>query len=98
MLNFSVVYIAVAVAAFQLDGIYIGVTRTRDMRNAAFVSLLVFLCFWWPLTAHYGNTGLWISFIIFVTARAVTLGALYPRMRRSIGRGRENGLSLDTEV
>jgi MATE family multidrug resistance protein len=86
VLPFAVVYIALAVAAFQLDGIFIGVTRTRDMRNAAIASLIVFLGLGWPLTIRYGNTGLWIGFIIYVVARAVTLGSLYPRMRREIGK------------
>ena len=75
----------VAFAAFQLDGIYIGVTRTRDMRNAALVSLAVYMAVGWPLTSHYGNTGLWLAFITFVIARAASLGVLYPRLRRSIG-------------
>jgi len=86
MLPFTALYVLVAFAAFQLDGIYIGVTRTRDMRNAALVSLVIYLGVGWPLTRSYGNTGLWLAFIIFVIARASTLTLLYPRLRREIGR------------
>lgn len=85
-LPFTAVYVLVAFAAFQLDGIYIGVTRTRDMRNAAMASLAVYMAVGWPLTHHYGNAGLWLAFITFVIARAVSLAVLYPRLRRSIGR------------
>jgi MATE family multidrug resistance protein len=83
-LPFASVYILLAFVTFQLDGIYIGVTRTRDMRNAALASLLIFLAVGWPLTKYYGNTGLWLAFISFILARAATLGVLYPRLRRSI--------------
>lgn len=83
-LPFTATYVLVAFAAFQLDGIYIGVTRTRDMRNAALASLAVYMAVGWPLTRQYGNTGLWVAFIAFVIARAVSLAVLYPRLRRSI--------------
>lgn len=85
-LPFTAAYVLIAFAAFQLDGIYIGVTRTRDMRNAALASLAVYMAVGWPLTRHYGNTGLWLAFITFVIARAASLAVLYPRLRRSIGR------------
>jgi len=84
-LPFTAFYVLVAFAAFQLDGIYIGVTRTRDMRNAALVSLVIYLGVGWPLTSFYGNVGLWLAFITFVIIRAATLAVLYPRLRREIG-------------
>jgi MATE family multidrug resistance protein len=85
VLHFAVTYVAAAFAAFQLDGIYIGVTRTRDMRNAALVSLAIFLGVGWPLTNHFGNAGLWLAFNTYVIARAATLAVRYPRLRREIG-------------
>lgn len=83
-LPFASVYIMAAFVTFQLDGIYIGVTRTTDMRNAALAALAIYLGIGWPLTSYYGNTGLWLAFISFIILRAATLGALYPRLRRSI--------------
>lgn len=85
MLPYASLYILLSFVAFQLDGIYIGVTRSRDMRNASFASLIAFLAIGYPLTGAYDVTGLWISFIVFIVARAVSLGALYPRLKRSVG-------------
>lgn len=68
------------VACFQLDGIFIGATRTRDMRNMMVLSLILFLLAWWVLTPAFGNHGLWASIIVFFIARAVTLGAYYPAL------------------
>lgn len=75
------------VACFQLDGIFIGATRTADMRNMMIVSLGVFLGAWALLTPAFGNHGLWASFMVFYVARALSLGLRYPALeRRAIGR------------
>lgn len=83
-LPFAAVYILFSFATFQLDGIYIGVTRTRDMRNAALASLAIYIALGWPLTSRFGSTGLWLAFIVFLLARAATLAVLYPRLKQSI--------------
>jgi multidrug resistance protein, MATE family len=83
-LPLAALYVLCAFAAFQLDGIFIGATRTRDMRNASIVSLAIFLLCWWPLTRWAGNEGLWLAFVIYVCARAATLGSLYPRLRSAV--------------
>jgi len=72
------------VACFQLDGIFIGATRTADMRNMMIVSLAVFLAAWVLLTPALGNHGLWASLMIFYIARAATLGLRYPALERHI--------------
>ncbi len=71
------------VACFQLDGIFIGATRTADMRNMMIVSLAVFLAAWAVLTPAFGNHGLWASLMVFYAARAVALGARYPALERA---------------
>jgi multidrug resistance protein, MATE family len=78
-------YVLCAFGAFQLDGIFIGATRTRDMRNASLASLALFLLAWWPL-ANLGNDGLWIAFIAYVLARALALAWYYPGLRRAVSR------------
>lgn len=83
-LPYAATYVALSALAFQLDGIFIGATRTRDMRNAAFLSVAVFLAAGTYLCDALGNRGLWIAFILFVVARAVFLGAYYPRLRRQV--------------
>jgi multidrug resistance protein, MATE family len=71
------------VACFQLDGIFIGATRTADMRNMMIVSLGLFLAAWAILTPLFGNHGLWASIMVFYLARAITLGLRYPALEKS---------------
>jgi multidrug resistance protein, MATE family len=80
----AALYVTLGFAAFQLDGVFIGATRTREMRNAAIAALAIFLGTSWPLTYWLGNQGLWLSFTVYVVARAVTLAAYYPRLLRAI--------------
>lgn len=77
-----------SVWSFQLDGIYIGTTFTREMRNGMVISLAVYLAAVWLLMPWWGNHGLWCALMIFFVARAVTLAAWYPRIAARIGAGR----------
>jgi MATE family multidrug resistance protein len=69
--------------AFQLDGIFIGATRTGDMRNAMLVSLAIFLAAWWVLLP-FGNHGLWAALYVHYFARIGTLWYYYPGLVRSV--------------
>lgn len=72
----------VAAAAFQLDGVFIGATWSRDMRNMMLLSLAVFLGAWAWLTPAFGNAGLWAAFLLFLGMRGITLGlVLRTRLR-----------------
>lgn len=83
-LPWSALYVLLSVAAFQLDGVFIGTTRTREMRNASLASLAVFLMCAWPLAARFGNHGLWAAFVVFVVARALALLPCYRRMPQAL--------------
>ncbi len=78
-------YVLLSVAAFQLDGVFIGATGTGPMRNAAIVSLAVFVLVAWPAVAMWGNHGLWAAFVVFVVARALALLPCYRRLERALG-------------
>ena len=84
MLIFAAVYIICSFAAFQLDGVFIGASFTREMRNAAILSLLIFLLAWWFLERNFGINGLWWAMIIYVIARAGALLMYFPLLRHSI--------------
>ena len=73
----------IGVWAFQLDGIFIGATRTRDMRRAMLQSLVIFLVAWW-LLRPWGNHGLWAAFYLHYLARTATLIRYYPALLRSV--------------
>ncbi len=84
-LPYTALYVLVSFGAFQLDGVFIGATRTRDMRNAGVLSLLVFLGASWLLVPAAGHTGLWMAFVVYVVVRGVTLLARMPALRASVG-------------
>lgn len=73
-----------SVWSFQLDGIFIGATRTAAMRNAMALSLVIYLAACWLLIPWLDNHGLWLAMMIFMIARAVTLGAHYPALERTV--------------
>lgn len=89
LLPYAAIYVLVSFAAFQLDGIFIGATRSRDMRNASLYALMIFLASSWALIPRWGNHGLWLAFVIYVIARAVALAIYMPALRRSIARAIE---------
>ncbi|WP_244577922.1 MATE family efflux transporter [Hoeflea halophila] len=69
------------VLAFEMDGVFIGATWSRDMRNMMLLSLALFILLSIGLTRIWGNQGLWISLNIFLVARGLTLLAILPRRR-----------------
>ncbi len=76
----------VSVWSFWLDGVFIGATRGREMRNTMLISTFAaFLPAWWLLQG-WGNHGLWAAFMVFFVARGLLLGLLTPRVVR-LGNG-----------
>jgi len=63
------------VLAFQMDGIFIGATWSRDMRNMMLVSFAAFALCLVVLAPAFGNTGLWASLHIFLLFRGLSLFA-----------------------
>ncbi len=64
--------------SFQLDGIFIGATWTRTMRNAMIASLALYALAVWGLVPAFGNHGLWAALVVLMLARGLCLGAAYP--------------------
>ena len=61
----------VSVWCFLYDGVYIGATRAKDMRNIMVLStLFVFLPAWYFLQP-LGNHGLWLAFLLFMASRGI---------------------------
>jgi MATE family, multidrug efflux pump len=86
-LVFVMVSPLLAVFAFAFDGIYIGATWARDMRNLMLASLAIFLATWFALRG-FGNAALWIAFLAHYAARGGLQALRYPAlMRASFGKG-----------
>ena len=69
-----------SVWCFQLDGIFIGATRTAEMRNGMIVSLAAMLLAGYLAQPEMGNHGLWLALTVFFAVRTLTLLYWYPRV------------------
>ncbi len=65
-------------AAFVMDGIYIGSTWSREMSITMVVSLIGFILFWQIAKPYLGNDGLWLSFYGFLVLRGLTMSIRLP--------------------
>ncbi len=67
----------VSFTAFLWDGIFIGATAGREMRNAMLAStLLIFFPAYFLAGRWMGNHGLWLAFILFMASRGITMQLL----------------------
>lgn len=73
----------VVVIGFQLDGIFVGATRAREMRDSMFLAAPAFILSSLWLAERFGNHGLWAAFTLYFVIRAATLGLFLPRIARS---------------
>ncbi|MGB5258268.1 MAG: MATE family efflux transporter [Woeseiaceae bacterium] len=69
----------VSVWCFLYDGVYVGATRAREMRNIMLVSTAVVFLPAWYLLQPLGNDGLWLAFLIFMASRGIGMHIGYRR-------------------
>ena len=77
--------VVVGWASWMLDGIFIGATRTRDMRNMMAVSFAGYAVLVAVLLPSLGNHGLWAALVGFFVLRGLTLALRYPALERAAG-------------
>ena len=58
---------------FMIDGIMIGATKTKLLRNTVFVATALFFAFYFVLSPFIGNDALWIAFLVFLLSRGILL-------------------------
>jgi len=71
------------VAAYQLDGFFLGATQGRAMRNAAVVVTLAYVALDLALRPMFGNAGVWLAFLGMYVFRASALGWYLPSLMRA---------------
>ncbi len=59
--------------AFLYDGILIGLTKTKLMREAIFVATALFFGIYFGLQSLIGNNALWIAFLSYLSARSLLM-------------------------
>ena len=63
----------VACFCYQLDGIFIGASQTKEIRNAMVISVLGFISCSIYLTKYFNNHGIWFSLLLFMVFRSLSL-------------------------
>ncbi len=72
----------IASFCYQLDGIFIGASQTQEMRNAMMVSVASFIIVSIYLTKYFDNHGLWLSLLLFMLFRSLTLNYFFNKILR----------------
>jgi multidrug resistance protein, MATE family len=67
---------------YQLDGIFIGASQTKEIRNAMVISVLIFIGISINLTQYFENHGIWFSLMLFMMLRALTLQFYFKKILR----------------
>jgi MATE family multidrug resistance protein len=79
-LPWLVVAPVIAVWSYQFDGIFIGTTQTKLMRNTVGISLLLYVCLALLSMQFWGNHALWACLLLFLLMRGIGLAWYYPRL------------------
>ena len=67
----------ISVAAFMWDGIFIGLTASRQMLQSMFAAAVTFFALYFLLHPSFGNHGLWAAFLGFLFVRGMAQTFLY---------------------
>ncbi|MGB2579652.1 MATE family multidrug resistance protein [Elusimicrobium simillimum] len=71
-------------AAFLWDGIFVGITASRQMRNAMFAAVALFFILFYLLSPYMGNNALWLAFICYLAARGVMQTLMFRRVKKQV--------------
>lgn len=69
----------VSVWSFLYDGVYVGATRAREMRDLMLASTFAIFLPAWFLLQGWGNHGLWLAFTLFMASRGIGMHIWYRR-------------------
>nr|WP_321439564.1 MATE family efflux transporter [uncultured Hyphomonas sp.] len=74
----------IGIAPWQLDGLFLGTTQGRALRNAGVAVAVLYISTDMILRPFYGNTGVWIAFLLMYVYRAAALGIYVPGLFRRL--------------
>lgn len=69
---------------FLYDGVFVGLTQAKAMRNTMIISALLVYFPVWYVTQSQGNPALWWALLAFLLARGITLGATFYWQREKL--------------
>ncbi len=71
-MGWLIVFPILSVVPFVWDGVYIGLTSSKAMRNTMLLSTVIFVASYYLLANVWGNHGVWLAMIVFVLARGIS--------------------------
>lgn len=71
-------------SAFLWDGIFVGMTKSRAMRDSMFIAMLSFFILYYTLEPTLGNNALWLAFITYLSIRGIMLGFIFKRIKTKL--------------
>ena len=75
----------IGVAAWQLDGLFLGTTQGPAVRNAALLATSAYLVSDILLAPAFANAGVWAAFLLSYVYRAGALALYWPRLMQRMG-------------
>ena len=72
----------ISVWGFQFDGLFIGATRARELRDSMVISFVCFMGLAIVLQRVLGNHGLWCAFCAWMVIRGITLAMRLKNIER----------------
>ena len=70
----------IASFCYQFDGIFIGASQTKEIRNCMIISVILYILFSIYLIDNLDNHGLWLSLLFFMIIRSLTLNFYFPKI------------------
>lgn len=58
---------------FLIDGVLLGATQTKVLRNTMFVSVAIYFSLYYATVGILGNNALWLAFVVFIASRGALL-------------------------
>jgi len=74
----------IGIAPWQLDGLFLGTTQGRALRNAGVTVAVLYIATDMILRRAYGNAGVWTAFLLMYLYRAAALGIYVPGLFRRL--------------
>ena len=75
----------VSVASFIWDGVFIGLTATKHMRNSMIIAVFViFFPAYYLFSSTFGNHALWFAFILFFLARGLVQTIMFRNIKAKL--------------
>ena len=69
-------------AAFLWDGVFVGITAAKEMRNSMLTAAALFFALYFSLSPRFGNNALWFAFICYLLMRGLMQCFLYSRLKK----------------